>query len=185
MAVITGTIQAVDTHQALLINDSLRTGALTGIDNTHSAILEGLVLQDSSRLATAPEFVQGDLLGPNDLSLTLLDSTFIDGSYSGDGTYFDSTYSVRWFTPVSLNYSIWYMSPPDRSDSTLIGTRTRTAIESNVGQFYANMVAPDPGDYEIRWRYLKDADSFGHEIVEPFSVTTLGISPQPDYTGAS
>lgn len=185
MATITGIIDATDTsHQATLVGSDLRVGSIYALDKTHEAFLSGVIIQGSTKRDRGKSFVQDTLLTSTDLSLYLRDSTYIDGSWSGDGTFFDSTYwEPRPFNPIWINYSIWYLTPPTESPDVLQGYRLRTATNNMVGQFYANMYAPDtPGRYEIRWRYQKDQSSLGHEIVEPFSVTTWGLDPQPDYS---
>lgn len=184
MATISGTIIAVDTpHGAHIVGGDLRTGTLLAVDSTHQTALSGVVIGDSTRNLRDSTFVQGKILESTDLILNLIDATYINGSWSGDGTFVDSTYWIRPYNPIWLNYSIWFLEPPDATEATLQGYRLRTAANPQVGQFYANMYAPDdPGRYEIRWRYQKDSDSLGNEIIEPFSVSSWGIIAEPDYT---
>lgn len=180
--VITGTITAVDApHTALLLSD-VRSGSLTATDSMHMATLQGVVIGDSTIYPSAGTFVQGQQMMSNDISLTLIDSTYIDGSWGGDGTVYDSTYQERLYNPLWLNYSVWFQEPLDKSSETLVGPRNRVALNPSVGQFYVNMYAPEPGDYEIRWRYQKDSDNLAQEIVEPFSVSSSGTTAEPDYT---
>lgn len=180
MATITGTINAVDTtHQAQLVSSDLRSGHLYAVDATHRGFLEGVVIGDTVSVVGDRSFVQDTLFNTTSLTLTLFDSTYIDGSWSGDGTLFDSTYwEPRLFNPIWIDYSIW--QTPDATTENLQETNRRVPQNPRVGYFYANMYAPDsPGKYEIRWRYQKDAESLGREIREPFTVTTFGIDPEP------
>lgn len=182
MSTITGTIDATDIHQASLVGNDLRVGSISVLDKAHDSYISGVIIEDTIRQSRDSTFLQGSLLTPSDLPLTLMDSTYTGGFWNGDGTLIDSTYRVRTFDPYWINYSIWFLIPPDATSAELQGYRLRTAANNDVGEYYANMYAPDPGHYEIRWRYQKDQSSLGHEIIEPFSVSTEGIDPQPDYT---
>ena len=176
MATITGTINGADSHHiASLTGGDLRTGSFAGFDLSHQGHISGVVIGDTTSRSRDSIFVQGSLLDSTSLPLTLWDSTYIDGTYV-DGTYQDSTYVVRTYNPIWINYSVWFLD-----STTLVGTRLRTPMNPQVGQFYANMYAPDnPGRYEIRWRYQKDSSSYAQEIDEPFSVRSWGIDS--DYT---
>lgn len=179
MATITGDITAVDsTHQAQLVGSDLRVGYLRATDATHMGFLEGVVIDDTTSVAGDKSFVQDTVLDSDGLTLTLFDSTYVGGSYSGDGTYFDSTYwEPRLFNPLWIDYSIWYT--PDTTTEMIQGTPKRVPMNPTVGYFYANMYSPDrPGDYEIRWRYQKDPTTLGKEVRESFTVTTFGIDPE-------
>lgn len=173
MGTVSGTILAVDAlHQAQLFGSWSCSGSIHSIDSSHFASLEGIIITDTATVDGDSTFVQNSLLESDGLSLTLLDSTFING-YLYDGTYVDSTYTIRWFNPIWLNYSIWKL---DGTNEILVGTRERTALNPDVGEYYANMQAPTvPGQYQIRWRYQKDAELYATEIREPFRVLTAGI----------
>ena len=180
-----GTISAVDSpHQFFITGADIRSGSVLGVDKAHqSSILTGIVISDSTAIPGDSSFVQGSPLGAGDLTLSLSDATYVDGSWSGDGTFFDSTYwEPRPFNPIWINYSIWFLTPPSESPAVLKGTKNRAAANSAVGQYYANMFAPDPGRYEIRWRYQQDQLSFAREVIEPFSVSSSGLSYEPDYS---
>jgi len=173
MALINGTINTIDSpHVAVLTEYRSRSGSIFVEDKDHVSSLSGIVIEETLSVYGDSTFVQ-DSLSASNLNLILMDSTFIDGILT-DGTYVDSTYVVRWFNPIWLNYSIWNLHD---STESLIGTRERTPYNPRVGYYYANMYAPDPGPYEIRWRYQKDTDVYAKEIRQPFMVVSRGIDP--------
>lgn len=172
MADITGTFSLVDeNHQTQFTGSNLRIGLFELVDTPHLFFQSGTVIFDTTSLPGDSTFIQDQIIWDGELSLNLIDSTFVDGSYS-DGTYLDSTYVIRNFNPVWTEYSIW-----DITDSeSLEGYRHRVPLNPKVGNFYANFHAPDPGIYQIRWRYQKDINTLVKEIREPFRVISKGIS---------
>lgn len=180
MALITGTLQATDAnHTGSLTGGDLRTGSFSATDLQSTGYFYGVVIGDSTRNPNSLTYTQGQPV--KDMTLTFYNRRFSDGSYS-DGTYFDSTYLVRNYNPIWLNYSIWYLTPPDSSTAVLQGTRTRTADNTRVGYYNTNMMAPEPGRYELRWRFQKDTSSYAKEIVQPFTVNSWGLTSNPDYS---
>lgn len=179
MALITGTLNVIDAlQQAHLVGGDLRTGSFHVIDSTHQAYFSGILLSDSTYIPQDATFIQGSLT--DSLSVTFWDSTYTGGTLT-DGTYVGGAYLTRTYNPVWLNYSIWYLQRPDGTASP-VGFTLRTAANPSVGQFYANIYAPDePGLYEIRWRYQKEPASLAHEIISPFRVTSWGITSDATY----
>lgn len=172
-----GNIQAVDyPHQFFITGSDLRTGTITAVDSTHySNTFSSIVIGDTTQIQGDSTFLQGSLIDSfTGLILTLFDSTYVDGSWSGDGTHIDSTYwEPRLFNPLWIDYSIWYT--PDSTTEIIQGTKKRVPLNPKVGYFYANMYAPNkPGLYDIRWRYQQDSHLLAKEIREPFSVTPFG-----------
>ena len=118
-------------------------------------------------------FIQNQLLpsDTNGLYLVLSDSTYIGGTLV-DGTYTGGQYVIRNFNPVDISYSIWKTF----DGSSIDGCSLRVPYSPETGYFYANMYAPsEPGPYEIRWIYQKDASSSITEITESFQVQSWGI----------
>jgi hypothetical protein len=178
-----GMVTSVDSQQYCRIwQNRIRHGTVTTIDTDNQSISNGIEISQTTVLSSGPSFIQGKILDPlTGLNLTFWDSTYIGGTLT-DGTYVGGEYVTRLYNPIWLNYSIWYLTPPVAQPS-LQGYLTRTAQNPSVGQYYANMYAPDvPGSYEIRWRYQKDQSSHALEIDAPFEVTSWGISSQPDYS---
>jgi len=114
-----------------------------------------------------------------DPPLYLMDRTYAGGHLGIDGTYRDGTWMTRWFDPIWINYSVWYVQ--DASNNQLIGIRDREPVRIDVGNYYTSMVVTPPtGHYEIRWRYQKDNSSYAREAVEGYFCVSAGISP--DFT---
>ena len=182
MATITATIRALENpHSCFVFSDIANQASVTAVDSDHTCSISAFVIGQTIERSRDSTFVQDQLITSGDLTLSLYDSTYVDGTKI-DGTYQDGTYVVRTFNPIWTNYSIWYMDPPLGTEELLQGYRFRTPMNPQIGQFYANMIAPDPGRYKIQWLYKKDQSSYVTAIDEPFSVSTRGISPEPDYT---
>ena len=177
MATVTGTVLAVDypSHQSFVQASQDRTGQVRAIETDHINRVEGFLIGDTTQLSQGAVFTQNQVLGPLDLTLTLWDSTVVDGTnVNGDGTYVDSTYMVRNYNPLWTNYSIWSITDGTRE---LQGIRTRTPINPMVGQFYASMEVPETaGNYEIDWQYQKDRSSQTKVIAESFRVRVFGAT---------
>lgn len=184
---ITGTFSLIDSQDSLLgfsPDSSRRVGTFSLIDSTDIFLgMSGCLIEGVYRLEGDSTFIQDKLLphDSNGLGLTLWDATFLNGTPvigpGGDTTYVDSTYVTRLFDPYSISYSIW-----DLSDGTTLFEQWHRPpakpTHPTVGQYYANMYAPDnPGRYEIRWRYRKDSSSNCVEIKERFKVETGTVSP--------
>lgn len=170
-----GSIYASDIpSRAKLAQAGLSTGSIAATEIQSGTIACGVVISDTTSRDQTKGFIQGALLNSGGLTQTFSDATYTGGYWSGDGTQFDSTYVQRAFNPLWIDYSIWYT--PDATTEHLRGTRNRMPMNAQVGNYYANMEAPTPGKYEIRWRYQKDVSSYVREIREPFTVTTWGIS---------
>jgi hypothetical protein len=108
------------------------------------------------------------------IGLILRDKVYQGGTW--DGTVLrDCTLVYRYFDPLWINYSVWYVQ--DASNPTLIGYRYRDPVRFNVGNYYAPMVVPSPpGKYEVRWRWQKDSCSYAHEVVQPFLSRSNGVA---------
>jgi hypothetical protein len=119
-----------------------------------------------------------------DPSIALYDSTAVGpGYWTTDGTYVDGTYMTRAYDPRWINYGIYYIAPPDRSDSTLVGYRFREPVHKDVGHYYASMEMPwQPGHYEIRWLEQKYDNTSAWEIRQRFTVASNDIVSFPDYS---
>lgn len=181
MATITATIRAIENpHTNLISSDVANLGTISSVDSDHTCSVYAFIIDQTIQRTRDTTFIQDQLID-GQLSLSLYDSTYIDGTKI-DSTYMDGTYQVRTFNPIWTNYSIWYLDPPEGIESVLQGYRFRTPINPNVGQFYANMIAPDPGRYKIQWLYKKNQSSFVMAIDEPFSVSSRGVDSEPDYT---
>jgi len=170
-------------HQAPLSGKTTSFRTILGVNRPHQASLSGVLVGDTTTTASDATFLQGSYLNSDSLTLSLRDGTVV-GWTQVDGTYVDGTYIERGFNPVWLNYSIWYLTPTTGVPKQIQGYGLRLAINPQVGQFYANMYAPDqPGKYELRWRWQKTDGAYAHEVIVPFTTVSLGIKSQPDYTG--
>jgi hypothetical protein len=180
---IYGNIQAFDTaHVTFFTNLSGPAGAIQAMDTPHATFFSGYVISDTTTLSTDQTFLQGHILGRNDLTLILADWTYAGGWQLDATTYTGGTWGYRYYNPLWINYSIWYKSY-DTSEFTMVGTRDRSPIGyPTVGNFYAPMVVPSPpGHYEIRWRYQKDSNSYAREIDVPFVSLSRGVDSMPDF----
>lgn len=120
-------------------------------------------------------FLQGQILGNEDLILELKKWSYFGGTQLPDSTWIDGTWMFRWFSPSYLSYSIY-----DTSDSSVIGFPYRDPVQTNIGNYYASMVVPEtPGHYGIRWVYVKDQT--GSIILESFTSVSRGIDAMKDY----
>lgn len=176
---VSGTFSLIDDPHIFsgFLSSDLRTGTFSLIDSTHVIDFEqGDVIDSLKQVPGDATLIQDKVLNSTDLTLSLWDRIYSDGSLI-DGTYVGSEYIPRQFNPVFLDYSIWKHS----SDGTTpVDYRHRTAANPRVGEFYANMYAPDdPGNYEIRWRYQKTLESYTKEVRETFLVQSWGIDAQP------
>ena len=156
------------------------------IDRPHEASIYGYIVVDSTSLPTDQTFIQNAIIGFGDMTTSLKDWTYADGSQNIDGTWVDGTFQYRWFDPEWIFYSIYYRSYDNTSDYSLVGYKYREPVRSNVGEYYSSMVVPDqPGHYENRWTYRRDNSSYSHEIVQPFVSMSQGINYMPDYPDTS
>lgn len=173
------------THESYFQGYLGYSGYLYLIDTTSISSITGLVIDDSTRLPYDSTFFQNSILSTSDMTMTLADWTYAHGRLNPDGTYVDGTFGYHWFDPVQLYYSVYYQSY-DTSDFSLVGYKFREPVRTNVGQYYASMVTPDPvGHYENRWTYLRDnSGSYGKEIVQPFTNMSRGLDYMPDYPGS-
>lgn len=170
------------THEVHIEGSIGYSGTIEAIGYPSQFSLTGYIISDTSSLATDQTFTQGAIIGYSDMTLSLKDWTYADGSQNPDGTWVDGTFQYRWFDPEWIFYSIYYMSY-DTSDWSLIGYKYRDPIRSGVGEYYVSMVVPDePGHYENRWTYLRDnSGSYAKEIVQPFVSVSKGLDSMPDY----
>jgi len=172
-AKITGEVEALDyEHLFFITGGDIRIGEITAVDKTDVLNFSAIVIDSSKEISGDSTFIKNDLIGSNDLTLNLRETVYNDGTYLG----------TRPFDPNWVNYSIWFLNTPDESSAILQDNPWRYATQQSVGNYYANMNAPDPGRYEIRWKYQKDQSSYAKEIVEPFVVISDGLAPEPDYT---
>jgi len=157
------------------------------IDTSHLSSFSGYITSQSIKYPGDSTFYQGSEISWDNgltLTLTLMDRTYIGGHWDGT-TYIDSTLWRRdqYYDPIWIYYGIYYLQPPDRSDSTLIGYRYRDPIEQSVGQYYAPMIIPNiPGQYEVRWVYQKDNSSYATEVVKGFVSKSYGVDNTKDYS---
>lgn len=180
MADITGNLYAVDSQQySYMWGGDTRHGSILSNDDSDSNTLFGIQLSDSTSLPdTSRSYTQKTLIDPSGgLSVHFYDRTYVDGSMNPDGTVVDATLVTRYYNPIWVNYSVWFMTPP-----TIQGSHQRVPRNPMVGHYSVNMYAPDvPGQYELRWRYQKDQSSHAREFVIPFYSTSGGIDPFVTY----
>jgi len=164
------------------ITQSGTSGFIFDVTAPDDSPISGLVISDSTLLAGDQTFFQNQILGPNDLTLTLQDWTYFGGYQFDATTFVDGTWMFRWFDPVRLSFSIWYKSY-DTSQFSLVGYKYRNPVHQNVGQYYSAMVVPRlVGHYQERWLYLRDnSGSYAHEIVKAFTSVSRGIDTMKDY----
>jgi hypothetical protein len=149
-------------------------------DSFHQAFFSGYVISDSTREPPDMTFMQGTFLGREGLWLDLEQWTYYGWHIVTDGTYVDGTWGYVRCSPLWVNYSIWQWNY-DTSQFALLGYRPRDPVNSSVGTYYASMVVPPPGHYEIRWRYQRDSSSYAREIVQPFTSLSIGLDAMRDY----
>jgi hypothetical protein len=176
----------------MTLSDSSRVTSHTGssgfmfdVAPTDNDAIDALEIADSMLIQGDTTFFQGQFLSRGDITLTLQDWTYANGTQLDATTFVDGTWGFRWFDPAYLKYSVWYRDY-DTSQFSLVGYKFRDSIvEQNVGNFYAPMVVPEtPGHYQSRWIYLKDySGSYAHEVVESFTSLSKGLDAMRDYPG--
>jgi len=205
-----GIIWVADYHKTFIYDTINNSGVISVFDTTYQASVTGIVIGGYCYIGGDETFAMGQFVGDStvpprwgffgtggsgaihsasdntsDPAIVLYDSTFLLDDTRIDGTtvIWDGTYAIRTYDPQWINYSIWYVAPPDRSDSTMVGYRYREPVHKNVGRYYASMEMPDqPGHYEIHWLKQKYYDSSAWEIRQRFTVASNGIVPFPDYS---
>ena len=99
-------------------------------------------------------FNKGDVLGRGDLDVFL---TNIAGNPSNAN---------------AITYAIYYVDPTSQQE-ILIGSPNRTAVNPQVGEYYASLMIPrssTAGDYRIRWTFKELASSPFQQVVQEFAV---------------
>jgi hypothetical protein len=161
-------------------SDSGVSGYFYSISPTDSNSITSIIF-DSTTVDGDQTFLQQQILGSGDLTLVLNEWGYFGGTQIDATTYSGGRWGNRWFDPSYLTFSIWYLDY-DSSQYSLVGYQRRDAAELSVGNFYAPMQVPNPpGHYQIRWLYLKDNNSYGTEIVNPFTSVSRGIDAMRDY----
>lgn len=173
-----GYIEVLDRpHEVHIEGSIVYPGYIEAIDRSHDVSISGYIVSDSTTLSTDQTFTQGAIISSGDMTLSLKDWTYTDGSQNPDGTWVDGTFQFRWFDPEWVFYSIYYYQ---NSDWSLVGYKYRDPVRSNVGEYYSSMVIPEEtGLYENRWTYQRDSSSYAHEIIQPFTSYTRGIDSMP------
>lgn len=183
-----GYVRAIDRPHEVLIEGSIGyPSVIACYDSFYISSITGYIVSDSSALPTDQTFLQDQIIGYGDMTLSLKDYTYADGSQNPDGTWIDGTFQYRWFDPEWIFYSIYYQSYDNTSDYSLIGYKYREPVRSDVGEYYASMVIPETvGHYENRWAYLRDnSGSYAKEIVQPFVSMSRGIDYMSDFPDTS
>lgn len=172
---INGTLRCHDApHISSFLGSIAQVGTLVCVDSTYLSQISGYILSDSTSIPSSLSFRQGYMTGRGDMTLTLTDWTWCGGTWDST-TYVDGTLRTRWFDPIWINYSLWYVQ--DSSNPSLIGYRYNEPISDDVGRYYVPMTIPQTtGRYETRWRYQKDSSSYAREIRQPILCTSGGIS---------
>jgi hypothetical protein len=106
-------------------------------------------------------------LGRNDLSIFLVDELGVPCN------------------AATIFYTIFFVdkSMGEPGIEVQIGPSQRTPVNPSVGEYYAALLVPPaaaPGDYRIRWSFMKDVDDEFQEVVQEFGV----VQPSAG-TGAS
>tara|TARA_B100000745_G_scaffold170759_1_gene111909 strand:- start:12211 stop:13020 length:810 start_codon:yes stop_codon:yes gene_type:complete len=101
-------------------------------------------------------FIPGEVIGRGDLDLFLTND---------DGQRQDA---------YEISYAIF-----DNTTGTelLIGSATRTPVNPEVGEYYANFMIPDAaplGDYVVRWTFKQFAGGPDHQVAMEFGVVEEG-----------
>lgn len=163
-----GYIHCIDTtHVCQILGHTCYIGSVSCLDTTHTCSITGYVISDSTRYPDASSVVQKAILDQNNFSLTLVDWTYSGGRQQDATTWVDGTFMHRWFDPYQVFYSIW-----SQDSSVYDGYRYREPVRKNVGSYYASMTAPEiPGNYEMRWTYLKTIDSYAKVRIQNFITT--------------
>ena len=179
MALISGSITLSDSSRHTV--DTGRTGFMFDIAPPDYVDATAITAAGSRFLQGDTTFLQGSIIGQDGLTLELKNWAYYGGYQQPDTTWVNGQWMFRWYSPVYLNYSIWF-KPYNSPDATLIGCPFREPVMLDVGNYYASMVVPEtPGHYEIRWLYMDDQSSFGSTIVEKFTSVSRGIDPMKDY----
>jgi hypothetical protein len=197
MPTINGTITCLDKKDICQVITSRGQSAdIMCLDSTDLFSSYGFVVSETLEQYGDATFRAGLLIPSDGLTLSLMDSTYLNGQLDSttiDGTtydlYIDSTFISRAFDPISINYSIWQQ---DSSGDILQGYRFREPLHPQVGNYYANMEAPeDPGFYRIEWLYRKNLESYSTIINQTFYVdyrdgtasgqSTTDYSPYGEY----
>jgi hypothetical protein len=108
-------------------------------------------------------FKRGSTTGPNDLSITVRDST---------GALLD---------PYQLIYAVYDATS---GVEVLYGSPVNTPVRTSIGQYYAQVVIPadgNVGDWRIRWTIQESASLPVYQSVQPFNV--VGDSTITSLTG--
>jgi uncharacterized protein involved in high-affinity Fe2+ transport len=124
------------------------------------------------------EFFQGQILGPQDLSITLYDSTYWGGTWQYDATYgtiyTDGTYGSRFFTPAEISYRIWNLDTKQ-----LITYNDSVQYNSETGSYYVNVQLPfETGHYRVQWNYLRNLTDSPEIISQDFKIRYISKTPE-------
>ena len=185
MDIYNGKLSLVDsTHVSQFFGSVSLSSTLQLIDTTHSASLSGYVLNDSTYLPGDSTLFQNSILNPTDMTLVLFDWTYAHGVPDIDGTLVGGSLGFLWYDPAWIHYSIYYQDY-DTSDFSLVGYRYREPVRQNVGQYYASMVVGQPGHYETRWVYQREALGYAQEKKQKFTSMSAGLDAMRDYPADS
>jgi hypothetical protein len=145
-------------------------------DSVYACSSIGWIISDSVTYSSAGSFTQGTFLSTSDMTMNLTDWTYT-GGYWDSTVLRDCTRINRWFDATWINYSTWRTI--DASNKVLIGYRYREPVHPNVGNYYAPMEVPGPGQYDLVWRYQKDSSAYVREKKVPFTSLSDGVTATP------
>jgi hypothetical protein len=168
-----GILEVIDYHRTFISDAISNNGVLLVFDTVYISPIIGYVISDSISIPGTGPFIGGNILGSEDLKLSIWESRWSDGTYGPD-TWPAQTYQLN---PIWANYSIRGFDSSNDTTGWLDGYKYRTPMSPMVGEFYASMVAPySSGRYQIRWLYQRDESSFVTERIQEFNITGSGIN---------